>query len=96
MIISPFLRQVIVTLGSKGITTCLKNGEIITVPARKVGVVDTTGAGDTVNGAFAYALSQNKEIKDALWYANCAASLSIQKYGAQGGMPSREDVEKIL
>lgn len=95
-ILKKYPEKLIVTLGSKGITTCLKTGEIVNVPARKVEVVDTTGAGDTVNGALAYALSDGKNIKEALKYANIAASLSIQKYGAQGGMPTKEEVEKLL
>ena len=88
--------KLIVTLGSQGVAVCLKDGQVHNIPARLVEVVDTTGAGDTVNGAFAYGLSIGKNIKDALWYANCAASLSIQKYGAQGGMPTNEEVESIL
>lgn len=89
-------QKLIVTLGSKGIAVCLHDGKIHNIPARKVDVVDTTGAGDTVNGAFAYALSQGMEIKEALHFANVAASLSIQKYGAQGGMPTKEEVEKLI
>lgn len=88
--------KLIVTLREKGVSVGLNEGVIYNEPARQVEVIDTTGAGDTVNGALAYALSVGKDIKDALKYANIAASLSIQKYGAQGGMPSKEEVEKLL
>ena len=88
--------KLIVTLGTKGISIGLNDNDIYNAPARRVEVVDTTGAGDTVNGALAYALSVDKDIKDALNFANVAASLSIQKYGAQGGMPTLKEVEEVL
>ena len=46
--------KIIVTLGSKGVGYA-DNGEIHTVSGFKVEPVDTTGAGDTFNGAFATA-----------------------------------------
>ena len=42
--------KLVITQGSRGVSTCLKSGEVILVPARKANVVDTTGAGDTLNG----------------------------------------------
>lgn len=51
--------------------------------------VDTTGgAGDTFNGgALAYALVEGQSLDEAVYFANIAASLSVEKLGAQGGMP---------
>lgn len=88
--------KLVITQGSRGVSTCLASGEIITVPARKTNVVDTTGAGDTLNGAFAVQIVAGKNIKEALEYANIAASLSVEKFGAQGGMPDKEEVERVL
>lgn len=56
--------------------------------------VDTTGAGDTFNGALAVALAEGKSLYDALAFANLAASISVKKFGAQGGMPTREELER--
>ncbi len=95
-LLKKYLMKLIVTLGSRGVAVGLNDHEIYNAPARSVEVVDTTGAGDTVNGALAYALSKDMDIKDALMFANAAASLSIQKYGAQGGMPTLEEVNNIL
>ncbi|MCR4830925.1 MAG: ribokinase [Pseudobutyrivibrio sp.] len=88
--------KLVITQGSKGVSTSLKSGEILTVPSRKSKVVDTTGAGDTLNGAFAVRISVNNSIKDALTFANTAAGLSVEKMGAQGGMPTLKEVEAEL
>lgn len=95
-ILKQYPEKLIITQGSRGVTTCLNSGEIYTVPGRKTTVVDTTGAGDTLNGAFAVRIAKGDDIKNALVYANTAASLSIEKYGAQGGMPIAEEVGKTL
>ena len=88
--------KLLITKGSRGVSTCLKSGEILNVPSRKSDVVDTTGAGDTLNGAFAVRIAMGDPIKEALVFANTAAGLSTEKMGAQGGMPTREEVEKAI
>ena len=88
--------KLVITQGSRGVSTCLKNGQVILVPARKANVVDTTGAGDTLNGAFTVAVTVGKEIPEALAFANTAAGLSTEKFGAQGGMPTREEVTAAM
>ena len=62
----------------------------------KTKAVDTTGAGDTFNGALAHALTTNQSLSEAVEFANVAASLSVEKFGAQGGMPQQEAVLKRL
>ncbi len=88
--------KLIITQGSKGVSSCLKSGEILHVPARPAKVADTTGAGDTLNGAFCVRRAAGDDLKSALLYANTAASLSTEKFGAQAGMPSAAEVEKEL
>lgn len=88
--------KLVITQGSRGVSACLKNQEILNVPVRPAKVVDTTGAGDTLNGAFAVQIANGADMKTALTYANTAASLSTEKFGAQSGMPSAEEVEKEL
>lgn len=84
--------KLVITQGSRGVSTCLKSGEVVIVPARKANVVDTTGAGDTLNGAFTVAVTEGKDIREALAFANTAAGLSTEKFGAQGGMPTYNEV----
>lgn len=88
--------KLIITQGSRGVSVALASGEVLTVPARKTEVVDTTGAGDTLNGAFSVRIAQGSSIADALLYANTAASLSTEKFGAQSGMPTAEQVAQAM
>ena len=55
-----------------------------TVPGFKVKPVDTTGAGDTFNGAFAVARANGKSMQESISFANAAAALSVQKAGSTG------------
>ena len=88
--------KLLITQGSKGVAYC-KEGKLELVPAYSVtNVVDTTGAGDTFNSGFAVALVNGKSMEEAIRYGNAAAALSIQKLGAQGGMPTKEEVEYFL
>lgn len=87
--------KLFITEGSKGVRYFDGNEEVI-VPTYKVKAVDTTGAGDTFNAAFAVALAEGKSLQDSVRFANRAASLSVTKFGAQGGMPTRDEVEESL
>lgn len=87
--------RLLMTLGSKGVAYA-ENGVIKTVPAFKVQAADTTGAGDTFNSAFAVARAGGKTMSQSITFANAAAALSVQKIGAQGGMPYLDEVEGML
>lgn len=87
--------KLIVTEGSNGVRFFDGEQEVV-VPTYKVEAVDTTGAGDTFNAAFAVALAEGKSLADSVKFANRAASLSVTKFGAQGGMPTRREVEEQL
>jgi len=86
------ISNVIVTRGQYGVL--FSKGECLThIKSNKVDVLDTTGAGDTFNGALAVALADDKELSEAIEYANIAAALSTTKEGAQTGMPFENEVE---
>ena len=59
----------------------------------KQAVVDTTGAGDAFNGAFAVGLANNLKIKEALSFANKVAGISTTKLGAGDAMPFIQDIK---
>lgn len=88
--------KLLITQGAKGVSMCLAEGKVLLVPARRAEVVDTTGAGDTLNGAFTVQIAKGESVKDALKFGNIAASLSTEKFGAQGGMPTFEEVTAEL
>lgn len=88
-VLAKYPNKLIITLGSRG--AVFHNGkEEVVVPAFKVKPLDTTGAGDTFNGAMATALLNGKELPEALGFANLVAAISVQGFGAQGGMPTLE------
>ncbi|WP_239738025.1 ribokinase [Mammaliicoccus sp. H-M32] len=90
--LSAYPMKLIVTLGDKG--AVYHNGkEKVQVDGFKRDVKDTTGAGDTFNGAFAVALQKEYNLEKALAFANLAASYSVTCMGAQGGMPTLEDIK---
>jgi ribokinase len=84
-----------VTLGRRGVAA-LVNGDTIIVPGRAVAAVDTTGAGDCFVGALAARLAAGAQIRDAVEYANCAASICVQRMGAGPSMPTRDEVIRGL
>lgn len=87
--------KLIVTLGEKGAR--FYNGkEHVFIKNFETKAVDTTGAGDTFNGSFAVALTEGKNIEEAVRFANASASLAVEKKGAQSGMPSLDSVLKRL
>ncbi len=90
-ILSRGVKQLIVTLGEKGILFVSPEEKKV-YPTVKVEAVDTTGAGDCFNGAFAAALAEGKDIPAAVRFANAAASISVTRKGAQDAMPSREEI----
>lgn len=82
------VKVLIVTLGSKGAFYSIAEGKSGLVPAFEVPAVDTTAAGDTFIGAFASKLSHDlQNIEEAITYASKAASLTVQRYGAQPSIP---------
>ena len=83
--------KLIVTLGAEG-ARYYDGEKHVHVTGFKTKAVDTTGAGDTFNGAFAHAITSGQTIEEAVQFANYAASLSVEKFGAQGGMPKLEEV----
>ncbi|EMI9088812.1 MULTISPECIES: ribokinase [Bacillus] len=93
-LLAKYPNKLLMTEGSKGVR--FHNGtEIVHVPSIAVDVVDTTGAGDTFNGALAVALSEGETLQKAIRFANVAGGLSVTKLGAQGGMPTRDRVREV-
>ena len=88
------VKTIIITLGEQGVYLFNKHHNCH-IPTIKVKAVDTTAAGDTFNGALAYALSQEDSLISAIKFANQAASLSVTKLGAQTSIPSKEEIKTL-
>lgn len=89
------VKQVLITLGSKGVFVSADGREEI-IPAYHVDALDTTGAGDAFNGGLLAALSKGQSIWDAVRFANALAALSVQKLGTTPSMPWLKDIEEFL
>lgn len=91
-VVALYPNKVIVTLGEKG--ACYHDGQqLVVIEGYKAEVSDTTGAGDTFNGALAHALVNKESLANAVYFANIAGSLSVEQFGAQGGMPTLAQVQ---
>ena len=88
------VREVIITMGSRGSVVC--DGDCTFVPAVKVNAVDTTAAGDTFCGGVCVALSEGKDLLEAVKFATAASSIAVQRPGAQDSIPNRCEVDKLL
>jgi ribokinase len=91
------IASIAVTLGAQGaiLVTASEHGEarFIYQPAPAVQVVDTTAAGDCFAGALTLALTEGQVSEDALRFAVYASALKVTKFGAQPGLPTRQEVE---
>ena len=85
----------IITLGENG--SLLYDGKNkYHIPARKVNVVETTGAGDSFIGAFAYKLMQNSTFEEAASFASLVSAVTVTGIGAQDSMPTYNELEKYI
>ena len=89
------VETVIITLGSRGAFVASAASRQL-VPGFKMQQVDTTGAGDTFNGALAVALAEGMHMIDAVRFANAAGAISVTRMGAQSSAPNRKEIEELL
>jgi ribokinase len=75
-------RSVVVTVGAEGAVVASVEG-VHHVPAEKMDVVDTTGAGDAFTGALAAALSAGRGVLEATRIGVRAGSYAVARAGAQ-------------
>ncbi|MCI4620093.1 ribokinase [Priestia megaterium] len=94
-VLKQYPNKLFITEGKQGVRYFNGEKEVL-VPSYQVETIDTTGAGDTFNAALAVALAEGMGFEKGIQFANRAASLSVTKFGAQGGMPTRKEVEESL
>ena len=88
--------NVVVSLGEKGAYILNNSEEGVLVPSVATKVVDTTAAGDTFTAAMALQLLNGTTLRNAVAFANTAASLTVARYGAQSSIPTMKEVSEQL
>jgi len=84
-----------VTLGNKGSITFLED-KFFHVPALKVPVVDTTGAGDVFHGGYIFGIIMGWTITKTIRFASAFAALKCTKIGGRAGIPHLNEVLAYL
>ena len=85
--------SVVVTLGAEGAILATE-GSAQYFAAPEVETVDTTGAGDAFVGALAAKLAEDASLEEAVHYAVLAGSVAVTREGAQGSLPTPEEVKR--
>ncbi len=94
------VKNVVITLGKRGAFYFGEDGKL-TVKAIPAVAVDTTGAGDSFNGAMCVSIAEdiaNSRRPDyirAVRIGNCAGSMAVRSKGASKAMPYRHQVEQL-
>lgn len=86
------VKNTIVTMGGEGVLLINKTGCTRIPPFSCGRVIDTTGAGDTFNGALAGALALGEPLLAALQIAVTAAGISVTRKGAAGSIPTKAEI----
>jgi len=83
------------TLGADGVLAW-NGAEFVYSSAFRVGVVDTTGAGDIFHAGFIYGLLQNWPIQQVLDFSCAAAALNCTAVGARGRIEKLENIQALI
>jgi len=89
-------RGVVLKMGSRGACLAAKGEGRKQIDAFPVTAVDSTGAGDAFNGAFAVGLMMGKSPLESAQFAVAASAVSVTRAGAQPSMPTMGEVNLRL
>ena len=84
-----------VTIGARGYLW-LEGDTLHDMPAYRVDAIDTLGAGDVFHGAYALALAEGREVREAARFANAAAAIKCTRASGRRGIPLRAEVDAWL
>jgi ribokinase len=90
------LKGVVLKRGAEGSFVAVAGSKAAWVSPFPVEAIDTVGAGDCFNGAFAVALLEGNPPWTAAHIASVAAAISVTRRGAQASMPTRADIKDFL
>jgi ribokinase len=86
---------VVASLGAAGAIIALPGRPIVTIHAEPVEAVDTTGAGDSLTAAMAFAVAAGRSVEDAVRFGVEVATAVVQHRGAQAAVPSPEQLMRM-
>jgi len=89
------VKHIFITKGEQGVVLINQDG-MKSYPAKKTTAVDTVGAGDCFSGCLASALSEGKDLNEAVNFAQSAAAIAVTRKGAQPSLPYRDEILKML
>ncbi|MCM3005972.1 ribokinase [Priestia koreensis] len=95
MLVEKGVKNVIVTMGSRGVMWVTKE-RTQSISSHRVNAIDTTGAGDAFIGCFSHIFVKTRDVLQALETATVFAALSVTKRGTQTSYPTVEEVEQFL
>lgn len=90
-----FVATVVVTLGARGLVAATAEGRLLAGRPPAVAVVDTTGAGDALIGAFTAALDRGDALEVALRDGLAAGALACRETGARSSFAARAEIRRI-
>ena len=89
-------RIVVQTEGEDGSYTTTAEGDRFHVPAFKIDVIDTTGAGDVFHGAYIVGLIHGWDLKSVAQFSTAVSALKCTKLGGRAGIPTFDQTLAFL
>ena len=87
---------VVFTFGERGCVGISKDEPYFELPAFKVDVVDTVGAGDVYHGAFVAGLAAGRTVRDTARFASAVSAIKCTRIGGRAGIPDLKTVERFM
>ena len=84
----------VITLGEKGCQGVCR-GKVFSLPAFRVDVVDSTGAGDVFHGAYDWAYLQGWDAETCARFSSAVSAIKCTRMGGRAGIPDRATVERF-
>ena len=90
------VKNILVTLGEKGVYVDSEETGICQIPAIPVDAIDTTAAGDSFTAALAVMLAEGKSLQEAAVFANYVSAIVVTRKGAQSSIPTLQEVQQYI
>ncbi len=89
------MEAVIVKRGANGAKIYSQNKEL-DVSSFQVEEIDPTGAGDSFDAGFVHSIIEDKNLEEAVKFANAVGALAVTERGGMGGIKNKKDVLDLI